>query len=228
MRLSNQVVAFLAEEAMSPFGARRCAPLDLPSDTNGLVEALKGDWDGVLIPGYGGNYFGWTRIAVSGRGWVTSPDGDEFIRIAENEQAPCAIVLHRDGRVGVSWSGEYTDMFSGLPEFLSLLAVWSEAKGWVAVRVAARPVCEVVAQAAGGRTAVDTGGSLTRWTSFGDLIVIEEPLLSGFPEDDPVVHVLIGGRDIPAAPGASEYGPYAQEIVGHGFPGIPPRWIISE
>jgi hypothetical protein len=58
-----------------------------PSATAAGVAPLpRGD------PGNGGNHYGWTRISVASGDWSACPDGNEFIRIAENHDAPCAIV----------------------------------------------------------------------------------------------------------------------------------------
>ncbi|GAA2773859.1 hypothetical protein GCM10019017_17640 [Streptomyces showdoensis] len=176
-------------------------------------------------PATGGNYLGWNRLSVSPGGWTSSPEGDEFIRFAENHDLACAIVLRRDGRVGVSWSGEYTDMFAGFTEFVETVALWSTLRGWTVLTGFGLRYADAVEFVSRGRTRPMTGGSLTRWTRFDDAVVLEEPFLTGDPDRPPRVHLVVA--DPTPLTGSDLVGslPYPMvSTVGEGFPGLPAGW----
>ncbi|MFI8186920.1 hypothetical protein OG539_02290 [Actinacidiphila glaucinigra] len=219
-------VRFLNEEVRAPRGLREVDSIDFPSETGALIELLSEEWEGSTLPGYGGNYYGWTRLWVSPGGWTSSPEGDEFIRIAENQYAPCAIVLRRDGRVGVSWSGEYTDMFAGFTEFVETMALWSTLRGWTVLRGFGLRYFDAVEFVSRGRSSSVTGGSLTRWTRFDDAVVMEEPFLTGDPDRPPRVHVVVADRALLAGSDFVGSLPYPSlSTLGQGFPERPARWV---
>jgi len=219
-------VRFLNEEVRAPRGLREVPSIDFPSETGALIELLSEEWEGCVLPCYGGNYYGWTRISVSPGGWTSSPEGDEFIRIAENHDAPCAIVLRRDGRIGVSWSGEYTDMFADFAEFVETVALWSTMRGWTAVESYGLRYSDAVEFVSRGRTRPVTGGSLTRWTRFDDAVVLEEPFLTGDPDRPPRVHVVVADPALLAGSDFVKSLPYPSfSTLGQEFPELPSRWV---
>ncbi|MDQ0931372.1 hypothetical protein [Streptomyces turgidiscabies] len=226
MKPTAESVRFLNEEVRAPRGLREVPSIDFPSETGALIELLSQEWEGCVLPCYGGNYYGWTRISVSPGGWTSSPEGDEFIRIAENHDAPCAIVLRRDGRVGVSWSGEYTDMFADFTEFVETVALWSTLRGWTGLESYGLRYFDAVEFVSRGRTSPVTGGSLTRWTRFDDAVVLEEPFLTGDPDRPPRVHVVVADPALLAGSDFVKSLPYPMfSTLGQGFPELPARWV---
>ncbi|MFF6874492.1 hypothetical protein ACFY9S_04000 [Streptomyces sp. NPDC012474] len=127
--MTAESVRFLNEEVRAPRGLPEVDSIEFQSEAGDLVELLMEEGEGCTLPCYGGNYYGWTLLSVSRNGWTSSPDGDEFIHIAENQDAPCAIVLRRDRRVGVSWTGEYLDMFADFAECVEPVTLWSTMQG---------------------------------------------------------------------------------------------------
>ncbi|MET9953439.1 hypothetical protein ABZ135_18070 [Streptomyces sp. NPDC006339] len=226
MKPTAESVRFLNEEARAPHRLPEAGSIDFPSEAGMLVELLVEGWEGVTLPGYGGNYYGWTRLSVSRDGWASSPDGDEFIRIGEHQNAPCAIVLHRDGRVGVSWSGEYTDMFAGFMEFVESLALWSTLRGWTVLSGFGLQYSEAVDFISRGRLRPVTVGSLTRWTRFDDVAVLEEPFLTGDPGRPPRVYVMAANPALLMGSDLVGSLPYPSiSTIGQGFPEPPERWF---
>lgn len=226
MKPTAESVQFLNEEVRAPRGLREVPWIDFPSETGALIELLSDEWEGCVLPCYGGNYYGWTRLSVSPGGWTSSPEGDEFIRIAENHDAPCAIVLRRDGRVGVSWSGEYTDMFASFTEFVEMAALWSTLRGWTILESFGLRFFDAVEFVSRRRTRPVTGGSLTRWTRFDDAVVLEEPFLTGDPDRPPRVHVVVADPALLAGSdfvGSLQYPRFS--TIGQGFPELPARWV---
>lgn len=226
MRLTAESVRFLNEEVRAPRGLPEVDSIEFLSEAGDLVELLMEEWEGSTLPCYGGNYYGWTLLSVSRNGWMSSPDGDEFIRIAENQYAPCAIVLRRDGRVGVSWSGEYLDMFADFAEFMETVTLWSTMRGWTAMESAGLRFSDAVEVISRGRLHPVTGGSITRWVRFDDAAVLEEPYLTGSSGRPPRIHVVVADPELPARSGFVESDPHAKfSTVGRGFPDLPPRWV---
>ncbi|MGW7357393.1 hypothetical protein ACWGI0_12370 [Streptomyces sp. NPDC054802] len=226
MKPSAESVRFLNEEVRAPRGLPQTGSIDFPSEAGELIDLLTEEWEGITLPGYGGNYYGWTRFSVSRDGWTSSPHGDEFIRIGENQYAPCAIVLRRDGRVGVSWSGEYTDMFASFTEFVESVAQWSMLRGWTGLQGFGLRYSDAVEFVSRGRTRPVTGGTLTRWTRFDDAVAVEEPFLNGDSDRPRRVHVvvadpaLLAGSDLVASLPLPSFS-----TIGQGFPELPARWI---
>jgi hypothetical protein len=225
MHLAETSWDFITAEAFVPSGHDALRSIEDTSDTDELVAALRGPWLGVMIPSYGGNYFGWTRFSAAEAQWV-SRGGDEFVRIAENQNAPCALVLHRSGRVGVSWNGEYTDMFVDLAEFVEAAAVWSTAQRWTCYKRLSQPADGIVTRIGQLIPVRYQGGSLTRWTCFDGIVVIEEPYLTGLRDRPPRVHLLAADTRLDMASEIVATEPHvSQELVGRDFPSIPHRWI---
>lgn len=225
MKPTAESVRFFNEEVHAPRGLPEADSIDFPSETGELIELLSEAWEGCVLPCYGGNYYGWTRLSVSPGGWTTSPEGDEFIRIAENHDLPCAIVLRRDGRVGVSWSGEYTDMFAGFTEFVETAALWSTLRDWTVLQGFGLRYSDAVEFVSRGRTRPVTGGSRTRWTRFDDAVVLEEPFLTGDPDRPPRVHLVVADPALLAGSGLVASLPYPTiSTIGQGFPELPARW----
>lgn len=225
MKPTAESVRFFNEEVHAPRGLPEADSIDFPSETGELIELLSEAWEGCVLPCYGGNYYGWTRLSVSPGGWTTSPEGDEFIRIAENHDLPCAIVLRRDGRVGVSWSGEYTDMFAGFTEFVETAALWSTLRDWTVLQGFGLRYSDAVEFVSRGRTRPVTGGSRTRWTRFDDAVVLEEPFLTGDPDRPPRVHLAVADPALLAGSGLVASLPYPTiSTIGQGFPELPARW----
>ncbi|WP_069766808.1 hypothetical protein [Streptomyces sp. LUP30] len=225
MKPTAESVRFFNEEVHAPRGLPEADSIDFPSETGELIELLSEAWEGCVLPCYGGNYYGWTRLSVSPGGWTTSSEGDEFIRIAENDDLPCAIVLRRDGRVGVSWSGEYTDMFAGFTEFVETVALWSTLRDWTVLQGFGLRYSDAVEFVSRGRTRPVTGGSRTRWTRFDDAVVLEEPFLTGDPDRPPRVHLVVADPALLAGSGLVASLPYPTiSTIGQGFPELPARW----
>lgn len=225
MKPTAESVRFFNEEVHAPRGLPEADSIDFPSETGELIELLSEAWEGCVLPCYGGNYYGWTRLSVSPGGWTTSSEGDEFIRIAENHDLPCAIVLRRDGRVGVSWSGEYTDMFAGFTEFVETAALWSTLRDWTVLQGFGLRYSDAVEFVSRGRTRPVTGGSRTRWTRFDDAVVLEEPFLTGDPDRPPRVHLVVADPALLAGSGLVASLPYPTiSTIGQGFPELPARW----
>ncbi|MEV7277542.1 hypothetical protein [Streptomyces sp. NPDC093111] len=226
MKPTAESVRFLNEHVRAPRGLRALTSIAFPSETGALIDVLTEEWEGCVLPCYGGNYHGWNRLAVSPGGWTSSPSGDEFVRVAENHDLPCAIVLRRDGRVGVSWNGEYTDMFAGFTEFVETVALWSTLRGWTALTGFGLRYDDAVEFVSEGRSRPVTGGSLTRWTRFDDAVVLEEPFLTGDPDRPPRVHLVVA--DPAPLAGSDLVGSLPRPLVstvGQEFPELPARWV---
>ncbi|MGW7428293.1 hypothetical protein ACWGIN_01960 [Streptomyces sp. NPDC054861] len=226
MKPSAESVRFLNDEVRAPRGLPGAGSIDFPAKAEELIELLTEEWEGTTLPCYGGNYYGWIRLSVSRDGWMSSLSGDEFIRIGEAQNAPCAIVLRRDGRVGVSWSDEYTDMFAGFTEFVDSVALWSTLRGWTGLQGFGLQYTDAVEFVSRGRPRPLTGGSLTRWTRFDDAVVLEEPFLTGDPGRPPRVHVVVADPALLVGSDLVGSLPYPSfSTIGQGFPELPARWI---
>jgi hypothetical protein len=133
---------------------------------------------GVAVPVLGGDLFGWYCVGAGEPGGWTTADGIAVSRFGEHSDAQCALVTAADGRVGVSWSGEFLPRYSDLRHLLEASALWASFVGWAYADVARVEPEQVIDALPGSRLAPEASGAYVRWWRGPDHAVYAEPRLT--------------------------------------------------
>ena len=197
-RLSSRILDY-AGIAFAPAGPS-------PNDSLGLAEVVADDdlamagqaaiafdlaYRGLSVVSLGGPLEGEVRLGVNGRRPVRNAGpGLTVFRCASHPTIQCSIVSTVDGRIGCSWSNEFTPLFDSVGHFLENAAAWGNVQGWryVAVGDVAR---ESVVHVLGDiDVVVPASGEMSGWWVGSDIAVVFQQYLNPSRSRHPQVFVL--------------------------------------
>lgn len=145
---------------------------------------------GLVFPMYGGDLRGWCRIGAFNPAVQHASNGPSMIRVAEHSSAQCALVMALDGRVGVSWTGEFLTRYSHLTHVLESAAVWADVLGWQyadAIHSDPEAVLRVLPDA---RLIAEASGEHVRWWHGDGYAIYSEIQLTASPGSLPMTLIL--------------------------------------
>jgi hypothetical protein len=149
------------------------------------------DYRGLSVVSLGGPLEGKLRLGVNGARpiWRTR-QGQGIFRCGSHAGIQCAVVSSVDGRVGCSWSGEFTPLFDSMRLALENAAAWGSMQGWK----------YVVVEDAASSSMVDlfdditsddaASGELSAWWIGDDHAVVAQQYLNPSRSAHPQVSVL--------------------------------------
>jgi hypothetical protein len=220
---------YVASELRGSTASFEAADHDTSADAR-VEEILRG----VVLPVFGGDLYGWYRIgADQADGWTT-PDGVPVARIAEHDTAQCALVMALDGRIGVSWSGEFLPRYSHLNHLVEATAMWASFLDWEYADALRCNAGQVVSALAGSDLVPEASGEYVRWWRAADHAVYAEPRLT--EANASVVNVSVLARTKEKAMTIrrvlrSEVSVDRPEVclaagnpIGHALPDVPSMW----
>ena len=237
MVLSRRCVNFLSscylsEQDHGTRGAYGALEADIRSAEQGYAG---GALRGAVIPIRGGGLFGWCHIGARRFVKLSTPGGVSVVKVAEHNDAQCAIVMALDGRVGVSWTDDFLARYSHLTHFLEAAAVWSGlADWWYAETVQGHPE-QVLREIPNCHLLPEASGEFVRWWATADYAVYAEPRLAD-PAASPVAHVSVMARTMDLAQTLAsqlrnevdgkrpEVLLRAPRKVGEDLPDVPTSW----
>lgn len=158
---------------------------------------------GLVFPIHGGDLRGWCRVGALKPVMMRASNGPSIIKVAEHNDAQCAIVMAIDGRIGVSWSGEFLPRYSHMTHMIESAAVWSMLLGWYhadAVRSEPEKVLRFLPRS---RLIAEASGEHIRWWLGEDCVIYSETQLTAGPGTLPTVVVL--AQDDKQATGLGDY-----------------------
>lgn len=223
---------FLSKEIRDTSKADGPLEADILSVEQGRVG---GPFKGVVIPVYGGDLYGWCCIGTRRPIVHTTPNGLTLINVAEHTDAQCAIAMSGDGRIGVSWSGEFLPRYSHMTHFLEAIAMWSDLLGWRYVDIVQSEPEQVLRRIPGCQLIPEASGEYVRWWMSDEYAVFSEPRLAD-PVVSPLVHVTVIAKtgvraemlvsklrqEIPGS--RPEFFLRTIRAVGEGHPEVPMIW----
>jgi hypothetical protein len=190
---------------------------------------------GAVVPVYGGDLYGWCCIGTRRPVARLASDGLTLVKVAEHAEAQCAIVMSADGRIGVSWSGEFLPRYSHMTHFLEATAAWSGVLGWRyadVVQSELEPVFRVIPRC---ELIPEASGEYVRWWANEEYAVYGEPRLAD-PAVSPALRVTVMARTESQAQALSrrlrdevpgkrpEFFLKSDPVIGDGYPELPGIW----
>ena len=131
---------FSAEEAL-PLDSWVRAP-DIASEWEGLAEARRiasvfdDSYRGISVLSLGGPLKGAVRLGVYGvRPVWRTEQGMIVFRCGIHPTIQCAVVTSVDGRLGCSWTSEFSPLFDSIQLYIENAAAWAVVQGWRYVAV---------------------------------------------------------------------------------------------
>ncbi|GAA1030050.1 hypothetical protein GCM10009557_20710 [Virgisporangium ochraceum] len=111
---------------------------DLSADVLRAAELFDLTYRDTTVLSLGGPLEGEVRLGSAGV-WRTC-DGLEVFRCGDHPTLQAAVVASVDGRIGSSWSGEFTALFNSVELFIANAAAWETVRTWRYVAVGDVPV----------------------------------------------------------------------------------------
>jgi hypothetical protein len=101
-----------------------------------VARSFDKTYRGISVFSLGGPLKGELRLGINGERPIWRADhGVEIFRCGVHHAIQCAIVASIDGRLGCSWSGEFTPLFDSVELFIENAAAWATVQGWRYVAV---------------------------------------------------------------------------------------------
>jgi hypothetical protein len=159
------------------------------------MAAFDRRYRGISVLSYGGPLEGEVRLGIDGdRPIWRTPDGLEVCRFGRHPAIQCAVVISIDGRLGCSWTGEFTPLFDSVVLFIENAAAWAAVRSWRYVAVGDVSV-EVVLDRLDSMTVdASASGRLATWWASPDCAMTAQRWLNPGRGSDPQVCVLARTR----------------------------------
>ena len=152
-----------------------------------VAELFEAQYGGLEVTVLGGVLEGKIRFGVGPSDAVwRDRQGVQMFRCASHPTLQCTIVSAVDGRLGCSWSREFTPLFDSVEVFLRDAAMWRVLQGWTYVAVGA---LDPARAADLGLSPEGPGKGISWWTS-PDVVMVAHPYLNPARSPDPQVFVL--------------------------------------
>jgi hypothetical protein len=161
---------------------------DFSADGLRAAELFDRTYRDTTIVSLGGPLEGTVRLGTDGM-WRTA-EGLEVFRCGHHPTLQAAVVAAVDGRIGSSWTWEFTPLFDSVDLFVANAAAWNELRNWRYVAVGDVPLDLVRDLVVDMSVDAAATGALTAWWRAPDHVVTAQQRVNPGRGPHPDVSVL--------------------------------------